>query len=374
MIRGALWLSIMLVLSVGVSADDLSTSTYQGRLVDNEQNTRISLTERTGQIIRGNYLGSPVRFVSFKRDNGGVIVSLGLRQKSITAQYTGGGIADIQIEELSISATDPVLKKLTQEDHDLLLVLYLELESILSNNIEVEAKLLITIDFLVNFLPVGAEFDRITWPRERGRKRETEQIYKEICDERGNLYPYIYTDFFQIVDGEETVGDPASSCKGRCGRGCFQTTQREKRQYTEECFNHDFCTEEFPSFLGFEAPCNDEFRAAVDGYFNAPSCEHDPIGTWRLGIDWSCLGIFDVIRLVVFEDNKLIWGSSPELGTWSIDVDSIAGMREEIDYEGVIHKSDQIMQGTMTDDTGKAGCWIAVRDTTEVSTIMGDSM
>lgn len=93
-----------------------------------------------------------------------------------------------------------------------------------------------------------------------------------ICDRIGHTQLASYTAADQSVQVDLLVGDPATSCRGRCGWGCEPWYQWSKNQYTQECLNHDACHDAIGTQLG---ECKDEFWAAAASYTLAPSCPQE---------------------------------------------------------------------------------------------------
>jgi len=77
-----------------------------------------------------------------------------------------------------------------------------------------------------------------------------------------------------------TVGDSNSLCPGRCGAGCAQFYEWRVNQYTQECLNHDACTDLKGVVLG---ECQVLFVQAALGYLLAPNCADRPSNQahWR---------------------------------------------------------------------------------------------
>ncbi|MGE3759589.1 MAG: hypothetical protein AB7H97_17620 [Pseudobdellovibrionaceae bacterium] len=134
-----------------------------------------------------------------------------------------------------------------------------------------------TLQFLVGFLPPSEEMEDYQSPIvELFAKAETVSAPKfvQICEEIGNVKLATFSRDKETFEHELKVGEKSTRCRGRCGTGCSQLFQKKKNQYTQECLNHDACSDAEGTFFG---ECSDEFWEASSGYMNAPDCNAGPV-------------------------------------------------------------------------------------------------
>lgn len=86
----------------------------------------------------------------------------------------------------------------------------------------------------------------------------------------------------------------ANACLGRCGPGCDAPPAVRVQQFTQDCLDHDLCTQKTRQIFG---PCTDEWIAAADDFFFAPDCGN-MTGQWTEATDRT--------------DNNLLWTLSED--------------------------------------------------------------
>lgn len=123
-----------------------------------------------------------------------------------------------------------------------------------------------------SLIPLMARSNEVPWPYLNRYKQMTARwgdfgfsSYTMICEYVGQELDALYTILDVDLVERYIVGDPETSCYGRCGFGCGGSPI-----YTQECLNHDACRRSTGENLGI---CSDYFWAAADGYLWAPSCD-----------------------------------------------------------------------------------------------------
>lgn len=91
--------------------------------------------------------------------------------------------------------------------------------------------------------------------------------YNMICESVGKMRLGFYQLGEDWITEEVMVGEPATDCYGRCGRGCGDFSDHT---YTQECLDHDICHRQTGENLGV---CKEFFLLAMTGYVTAPSCD-----------------------------------------------------------------------------------------------------
>ncbi|MDA9981720.1 hypothetical protein N9H39_03085 [Gammaproteobacteria bacterium] len=344
------------------------------------ENHDVTITVRSTKKIQGKYRDLPISFVSKWKGGQSIVVTLTLRNKELIATYEidekGGG--DLVTLQTQSKYDDRNI--FTQEDRDLLVALCEAFIPIYSSDVSVERELAFTLEFISSFIPVGEEIDLIDWSTKKNKQtkfiedeaaqseavktKKTTKTYSLICDARGDNRAGSYT-APDPASSDGVVGDPADDCLGRCGIACFQKTQKKKRQYTQECFDHDLCTRATGGVLG---ECKDEFKTASYGYRKAPNCDHYIIGKWSLMFDWNCDGDVGSTTWTFFDSFTFVADDFPLPGTWSVFEDSVTvAYSNRTVYEGEIAESDLNMDGTSLGFSGGSGCWDATHTTVSVS-------
>lgn len=93
-----------------------------------------------------------------------------------------------------------------------------------------------------------------------------------LCDEEGKSVTASYTVRRKPLRETVEVGpcyDEANECLGRCGPGCDAPPATRVQRFTQDCLDHDVCTQNTGQIFGV---CTDEWIAAADDFFFAPDC------------------------------------------------------------------------------------------------------
>ncbi len=170
-------------------------------------------------------------------------------------------------QRLTVPSGDPVIQKEAQKKlrHDLFKF----------GPKRLDPRTHAVLDFVVNFAQPGTSLKGFD-PNFTDQLAALQSLgwwYNLICDSFGKTREAT----FNIKDIEfrkiYTVGDTTNSCPGRCGMGCGQVYEWRVGQYTQECLNHDACTDLNGAILG---ECQWLFVQAALGYLLAPDCNYKP--------------------------------------------------------------------------------------------------
>lgn len=248
-----------------------------------EETAVIRFTENTGDSIAGYSPMAQIAFSSALQAGKGTAIRIRIGKKSIHADYnSSGSLVRLGMEEAGISGGS-----LTKREERALQRLYENLETSLQNPSDPEIKLLKSIDTIVTLVPPGQRFDLRPSSLQEDESLVTPQAISMICKQRGSCGYAYYSDTNGAHSVNVIVGDPASSCLGRCGAGC-NGTSNNKRVYTQECLNHDICIQKVGTgyfgnkLYGKGNQCKDEFNAAVSSFSRGESCSHFLRGKWNV--------------------------------------------------------------------------------------------
>lgn len=310
--------------------------------------------ERTDQALRGTSSNREVVF-SANQSAGNILVSLQLNGKEFLFSYASVSIKTKQLDSLQLLPDSPENNKKTKADQLALRSLYRQLQPQLNQLEPLENGLLTSLDFLLNMIPVNGSFSNIDFKKARATNLIQPQVFTNICSQRGTAVTGSFDDFFKTYTQKKIVGDPASACLGRCGVGCIQSEpQARKRQYTQECFNHDLCAGHFGSSFGV---CSDEFTAASDDYLNAPNCSFYVIGKWRQSFDWECNGAPVAVTISHFANHRFST-SAGLAGTWGVTGNKIVRTYDNgLKNNGTIADTNMKITGNMSNAQGRTGCF-----------------
>lgn len=372
--------------------------TLNANQVDIEKNEKdkasnIEFLEQSDKKIQGKHLLLPISFTSYTRQDGGVIVSIILEAKTITANYSPN-IDITDIESLGITADDEENKKLTQQDKSTIINLYNDLKSQLTYSANVERKFLSTLDLLINFFPSDQHFDSISWKNQnqyiplkqrQTDKKELKKLYEDICKLRGKTNTAVFTanpnnSGFIITPPplqklKDVVGDPVTACRGRCGEGCEKAVDivpLRYNQYTQNCFDHDLCSWFHGSWY-FD--CRDELQRAAKDYSIALDCPHYLVGTWEFEYRWDYApGYSTKANWIIYKNGKFVvrndvyTSGNKYDGKWELKnnkfVLTYGSLPGGTTYTGVVSENDINMKGKIKATDGGTGTWTAIKQTT----------
>ncbi len=310
--------------------------------------------ERTDQVIQGTSSSREVRFL-VNQSAGNILVSLQVNDKEFLFTYNSISFKTKQLDSLQLLPDSPENNKKTKADQLALSALYRQLQSQLNQLNPLENGLLTSLDFLLNMVPVNGTFSTIDFKKARATTLIQPQAFTNTCNQRGTAVTGSFDDFFKTYTQTKTVGNPTSACLGRCGVGCVQSEpQVRKRQYTQQCFNHDLCVGHFGTTLGF---CSDEFTAASDDYLNAPNCSFYVVGKWRQSFDWECNGALVAVTISHLANHRFST-TAGLAGTWSVTGNKIVRTYDNgIKNNGTIADTNMKISGSMTNAQGRTGCF-----------------
>lgn len=310
--------------------------------------------ERTDQVIQGTSSNREVRFLA-NQSAGNILVSLQLNGKEFLFTYAIVSIKTKQLDSLQLLPDSPENNKKTKADQLALSTLHRQLQPQLNQLAPLENGLLTSLDYLMNMIPINGSFSTIDFKKARATTLIQPQAFTNTCSQRGTAVSGSFDDFFKNYTQTKIVGNPASACLGRCGVGCVQSEpQLRKRQYTQQCFNHDLCVGQFGTTLGF---CSDEFTAASDDYLNAPNCSFYVIGQWRETFDWECNGAPVAVTISHFANHRFRT-SAGLAGTWSVTANKIIRTYDNgIRNTGTIADTNMKISGSVTNAQGRKGCF-----------------
>ena len=319
-----------------------------------KDNDPVAFYERTDQIISGASSNQEV-FFSAITVNGNIKVSFKLHGKEFLFTYGSISLQKKDLHNIQLILNGSKINKKTQEDDVVLSTLINKLTNDLNQLNPLENGILSSLDFLINMVPRDEPLDKIDLQGAKQSSLIGTQAITNFCADRGKSRSVSFNgnDGATYRSGS-LVGDPASGCRGRCGAGCFQTSQIRKRQYTKECLAHDQCAAFFNENLG---NCKNEFDAATDGYFNAPNCSFYVIGQWKMTYDWGCNNTVGTVRLTLYGDNKFV-SSSGAYGTWRLSAGDVflLNYSNGTVYTTRIEASNLAARGTMRESDGSSGC------------------
>lgn len=310
--------------------------------------------ERTDQILKGTSSNREVVF-SANQAAGNILVSLRLNGKEFLFTYGSINFKTKQLDSLQLLPDNQEQNRKTKADQLALSALYRQLQPQLNQLNPLENGLLTSLDYLLNMVPVNGALSTIDFKKARAATRIQPKTFTNICNQRGTAVTGSFDDLFKTYTQTKIVGNPASACLGRCGVGCVQSEpQTRKRQYTQQCFNHDLCTGFFGTVLG---QCSDEFTAASDDYLNAPNCSFYVIGKWKQSFDWECNGAPVAVTISHFANHRFTT-SAGLAGTWSVTGNKIVRTYDNgIKNNGTIADTNMKISGNMSDVQGRTGCF-----------------
>ena len=312
--------------------------------------------ERTDQALRGTSQNQDVEFM-VNRSAGKILVSLQLNGKEFLFTYGSVNLNEKHLDSLQLLPNSPENNKKTQADQLALTALYRQLQPQLNQVNPLENGLLTSVDFLLNMIPVNGAFSTIDFKKAGATNLIQPKAFTNTCSQRGTAVSGSFNDFFgKKYTQVKTVGNPASACLGRCGSGCVQTSapQIRKRQYTQQCFNHDLCAGQFGTSFG---ACSDEFVAASDGYLNAPNCSFYVIGQWRQSFDWECNGAPVAITISHLANHRFRT-SAGLTGTWNVTANKIVRTYDNgLKNNGTIADTNMKTTGNLINPQGRRGCF-----------------
>ena len=313
-------------------------------------------TERTDQALQGTSNNQDVGF-SVNQSADKILVSLQLNGKEFLFTYDSISFKSKQLDSLQLIPVSPEHNRKTKVDDLALSILYRQLQTQVNQLNPLENGLLTSVDFLLNMIPVNGAFTIIDFKKARAAYPIQPPAYTNTCSQRGTAVSGSFDDFFgKKYTQVKIVGNPASACLGRCGAGCVQTSvsQTKKRQYTQQCFNHDLCAGFFGTSFG---ACSDEFTAASDGYLNAPNCGFYVVGQWRQSFDWECNGALVAVTVSHLANHRFRT-TSGLTGTWSVTGNKIVRTYDNgLKNNGTIADTNMKITGNLKDTKGRTGCF-----------------
>jgi len=310
--------------------------------------------ERSSETARGTSSNQEITFLAAKV-SGKIQISFILNGKQFLFVYEAISLREKKLNSIQLIPDLIAQNKKTKDDDAILILLYKELDKEINRLDPLEGGILSSLDLLINMVPLDESFDKIDLQGAKEKGLIQPEAFTTICGNRGRVRTGLFDgDDGTVYTRKRIVGNPASACIGRCGKGCFQPTQLSKRQYTDECFVHDLCTGHFDTILG---NCSDEFNAAIDGYNNALNCSFYVIGKWILDYDWDCDGVNGSVTLTLYSDYS--WVSSGGFqGTWERNGDKIIRTYDNgTKYTGTIQASNMKTKGTILSHSGNTGCF-----------------
>lgn len=287
--------------------------------------------------------------------SGKIHISYVLNGKEFLFVYEFISFKEKKLNSIQLIPDSIEQNKKTQDDDAILTLLYKELEKDINQLDSLEGGILSSLDLLINMVPKDEPFDKIDLQGAKKTGLIQPQAFFNICGQRGKARTGTFDgDDDAVYTRTREVGNPASACIGRCGKGCFQLTQQRKRQYTDECFVHDLCTGHFGEIWG---NCSDEFNAAIDGYYNAANCAFYVIGRWKLEFDWDCVGSPGAATVTHYSDHRF-YTSTGSGGAWKLSGNKIIRTYDNgTKYTGTIEASNMKTKGTMISFNGRTGCY-----------------
>lgn len=243
----------------------------------------IRFTETTGDRIAGYSPLTHMAFSSALQAGKGTAIRLRIGKKTIHADYDSTG----SLVRLGMEEAGKAGGSLTKREQRALQRLYENLETALPHPGDPGTKLLKSIDTIVTLVPPGQRFDLRPNSFREDESPVTSRAISMICKQRGGCGYAYYSDANGAHSVNVIVGDPASSCLGRCGAGC-NGTSNHKRVYTQECLNHDICIQQVGTgylgnkLYGKDNQCKDEFNAAVSSFSRGDNCSHFLQGKWNV--------------------------------------------------------------------------------------------
>lgn len=315
---------------------------------------RAIFQERNDWVVQGTSLNGEVAF-AVNKSSGEILISLQLNGKEFLFTYASVSLQAKQLDSLQLIPESAEQNRKTKADQLALNALYRQLLAQLNQLEPLENGLLTSVDYLLNMIPINATFNTIDFKKARAVSGIQPKAYTNICNQRGTAVTGSFDDLFKTYTQTKIVGNPASACLGRCGVGCIQSEpQARKRQYTQQCFNHDLCVGHFGSTLGY---CSDEFTAASDDYLNAPNCSFYVIGKWRQSFDWECNGAPVTVTIAHFADHRFTT-TAGLTGIWSVTGNKIVRTYDNgIKNNGTIADTNMKISGSISNPQGRSGCF-----------------
>ena len=247
------------------------------------QEVDLQLSDRAANRVAGYSPTSNISFSSVLQSDGSMAIELDIGKKTIHIDHSSTG----SLVRLGMEVAGKPGGSLTKRELRALQRLYETLATELEPPNDLEMKLLKSIDAIVTMVPPGQRLDNKPSPLQQGKSLATPQAITMICKERGGCGWASYSDNKGYHSVNVIVGDPASSCLGRCGAGCDGASNKPL-VYTQECLNHDICIKKWGTrgFLGNkygkDDQCEDEFDAAISSYLRGDNCSHFLRGKWSV--------------------------------------------------------------------------------------------
>lgn len=314
------------------------------------------LLSDTGKSINGT---TENRNITFSAESlaGKIQVTFQLDEKEYLFIFEKVSLQTKVLDSLQLKTENPLENKKTENDQQILSGIYRQLLPKINRLRPLENALISSLDYLLNMIPVNGTFTTIGFSQYRTKSLVVQpQAFVNTCSQRGTAVTGSFDDIFgKTYTQNKIVGDPASSCLGRCGVGCVQSEpQNRKRQYTQQCFAHDLCTGFFGTVLG---QCSDEFTAASDDYLNAPNCSFYVVGKWRQSFDWECNGSPVAVTISHFASRRFTT-SAGLTGTWTVTGNKIVRTYDNgIKNNGTIADTNMKISGNLSNAQGRTGCF-----------------
>jgi len=319
------------------------------------QETKAIFLERSSEAVSGNSRNQAVVF-SATKVLGKIQISYLLNGKEFLFIYDAISFNKKQLNSIQLIPDSIEQNRKTGDDDTELSLLYNELDKDINQLAPLEAGILSSLDLLINMVPKDASFDNIDLQAAKEKGLIQPKAFTNICSQRGQVRIATYNSLFgSDYSSTRTVGNPASDCPGRCGTGCTQPLQENKRQYTSACFVHDLCTLRFGD--NPVGDCSDEFVDAADGYLNAPNCAFYVIGRWESQYNWLCKGTTHTATVTLYSNHRFR-DSYGRGGTWQLTANKIIRTYDGgAKYTGTLEATNMKATGTMISASGATGCF-----------------
>ncbi|MDD5277122.1 MAG: hypothetical protein PHR16_13695 [Methylovulum sp.] len=309
--------------------------------------------ERSPESVRGSSSNQVVLF-SAANVSGKIQVSFLLHGKEFLFVYEAISFNHKQLNSIQLIPDLIEQNRKTDDDDTELTLLYNGLDKEINQLAPLEAGILSSLDLLINMVPKNAPFDKLDLQAVKGLVQP--QAFTNVCSQRGKFQTGTFDSFFGTdYSSRRVVGNPGSSCLGRCGTGCTQPLQQKKRQYTSACFVHDLCTIKFGD--NPVGDCADEFAAAADGYLNAPNCTYYVVGLWKTQYTWLCKGATYTSKVIHYSNHRFM-NSEGYGGVWQVTGNKMVRTYDTgAKYTGTIDSKNLQTKGTMVSSYGVKGCF-----------------
>lgn len=295
------------------------------------QEGALKISEPSESRIAGYSPSTKISFTSVLQSDGSIAVQLGIQRKTLNIDYNQAGL----FVRLSLYDGSRPGGQLTEKDQKRLVSLYRTLQYRLPSDSILGKTLLSTIDMVVTMVTPGAYFDVVERDPADYEGIVKPQAVNYLCagsgvgfglpERRGTCVTGSYDGSDGSHNSSVVVGDPPTSCLGRCGPGCDTANfSANARVYTQECLNHDLCISKYgPGFannpmFGKDRQCADEFFAAVESYLSGLDCPHYLVGKW--GVDIRYKGEFKNVHFtpewILYPNGSMTENWTP--GSWSL--------------------------------------------------------